>query len=172
MNGADVVRDGFGRVKGIVDVVLEDLGVEDLTVRVGSEANTICWLIWHLTRIQDDHVANVAGKEQVWMENGWSSRFDLPFDESSNGYGHSSKDVAAVTVDSVELLKDYHDAVNSQTNAFLTGLSDHDLDRVIDTSWNPPVTLGARLVSVISDNLQHAGQAAFIKGIINRQNGG
>jgi hypothetical protein len=37
---------------------------------------------------------------------------------------------------------------------------------VVDASWDPPVTLGVRLVSVISDDLQHAGQAAYLRGMI------
>jgi hypothetical protein len=39
---------------------------------------------------------------------------------------------------------------------------------VVDEKWDPPVTLGVRLVSMASDALQHAGQAAFIKGSLSR----
>ena len=36
-------------------------------------------------------------------------------------------------------------------------------------SWDPPVTLGVQLVSVIADDLQHAGQAPFVRGILQRR---
>jgi hypothetical protein len=39
----------------------------------------------------------------------------------------------------------------------------------VDDYWDPPVTLGVRLVSIISDDLQHVGQAAFIRGVIERR---
>ena len=36
----------------------------------------------------------------------------------------------------------------------------------MDKAWDPPVTLGVRLVSVVSDDLQHAGQAAYLRGLV------
>jgi uncharacterized damage-inducible protein DinB len=141
---------------------------DQLGERLDAEANTIAWLVWHLTRVQDDHVAEVAGRDQVWSTGGWRERFDLPFDAQATGYGHSRQDVAAVQV-SAALLLGYADAVHEQTVRYVRGLSDTDLDRVVDTAWDPPVTLAVRLVSVISDDLQHAGQAAFIRGVLDRR---
>ena len=141
------------------------LSPEQLAARVDG-ANSIAWLIWHLTRIQDDHIADVARREQVWTSGGWSERFGLPFDTRATGYGHTSEDVDAVRVDSGELLIGYYDAVHEQTVRYVEGLRDPDLDEVVDESWDPPVTLGVRLVSVVSDDLQHVGQAAFVRGIV------
>jgi hypothetical protein len=140
-----------------------------LSVRLSDDANSIAWLVWHLTRIQDDHVADAAGAEQIWTSSGWSNRFGLPFDEYDTGYGHSSDEVAAVQVESAELLTGYHDAVYRHTVGYVERLTDADLDRIIDESWDPPVSLGVRLVSVISDDLQHAGQAAFVRGLVERR---
>jgi uncharacterized protein DUF664 len=125
-------------------------------------------LVWHLTRIQDDHLADAAHTEQVWTSQGWVGRFGLPFDPMATGYGHRADDVAAVQVDSGELLVGYHDAVHQQTIRYLSQLKEADLVRIVDRSWDPPVSLGARLVSVIADDLQHAGQAAFVRGILQR----
>jgi uncharacterized damage-inducible protein DinB len=160
--------DGFGRIREVVHAATEGLDEDDLTFRVDAEANSIAWLVWHLTRVQDDHVADVAGSEQVWTDAGWAERFGLPFPATATGYGHSAADVAAVRgVDSGRLLG-YYDAVHDRTVAFLESLAENDLDRVVDTSWDPPVTLGVRLISVLSDDLQHAGQAAFVRGVLER----
>lgn len=129
--------------------------------------NTIAWLIWHLTRVQDDHVAEVAGHEQTWISDGWHDRFGLPFDAHAIGYGQSATEVGRVAA-SAELLTGYLDAVHARTIAYVRGLSPDDLDRVVDERWDPPVTLGVRLVSVISDDLQHAGQAAYARGVLSR----
>jgi uncharacterized damage-inducible protein DinB len=169
MNSAEVLIDGFGRVQEVVTRVVEGLTPEELTFRVDSDANSIAWLVWHLTRVQDDHVADVAGTEQVWTGGGWVKQFGLPFGPAATGYGHRSEDVAAVRVDSGSLLTGYHDAVHDATVAYVEGLTDDDLARIVDSSWDPPVTLGVRLVSVIGDNLQHAGQAAFVRGIVRRR---
>ena len=116
--------------------------------------------------MQDDHVAEVAGSEQVWTAEGWSRRFDLPFDDAATGYGHGPDDVPAVRVEDPQLLLGYAAAVHARSEQFLAGLSDDDLDRVVDRRWDPPVTLGVRLVSVLSDDLQHVGQAAYVRGLL------
>ena len=167
MNVAGLLHDLFDRVATDVHGAVEGLDHDALTHRVGGTANSISWLVWHLTRVQDDHVAEVAGTEQVWTADGWAGRFGLPFDDAAIGYGQGSDEVAAVQADA-GLLLGYHDAVHARTLAHVDGLADADLDRVVDRRWDPPVTLGVRLVSVADDDMQHAGQAAFVRGIVER----
>ena len=167
MNHAAVLADAFGRIRELVHEILDDIAPHALTFRPDSEANTVAWLIWHLTRVQDDHVSGVAGSDQVWTADGWEARFGLPFESSAIGYGQNAEEVAEVTA-SAELLRDYHDAVHARTVAYVESLSAADLDRVVDNHWDPPVTLGVRLVSVVSDDLQHAGQAAYVRGMFQR----
>ena len=166
MDVADVLVDAFGRVHGAVARVVDGLSSDDLVWRADRDANSIAWLIWHLTRIEDDHIADVAGVEQTWPR--WADRFALPFDLGDTGYGHSSDDVAAVRA-SAELLTSYLDDVHSATVTYVSSLRPADLDRVVDTNWDPPVTLGVRLVSVIGDGLQHVGQAAYVRGLLERR---
>ena len=164
MTGNDLLIDGFGRIREIVHDVLDGLTQADLDFRVDGSANSISWLIWHLTRVQDDHIAGAAGLEQVWLAQGWAERCALPLDRADIGYGHNSNQVAVVRL-TRDLLAGYHDATCDQTIAFLSGLTDADMDAVVDPHWDPPVTMAVRLVSVLADDLQHAGQAAFVKGL-------
>ncbi len=168
MTSAELLTDAFGRIRDVVHRVVDGLTPEQLAVRFEGRANSIAWLVWHLTRIQDDHVAGAAGTSQVWISQGWAERFALPFGATETGYGHSNDDVAEVRVESGSLLTGYHDAVYEQTVEYVGGLTEEDLARIVDRSWDPPVTLGVRLVSVIADDLQHAGQAAFVRGLITR----
>ena len=169
MTTSELLVDAFDRIRSSVHRVVEGLTPEQLALRLDGEANSIAWLVWHLTRIQDDHVAGAANAEQVWTAGGWLGRFDLPFDPAATGYGQEAKDVAAVRVKAGALLTQYHDAVYKQTVRFVERLVDSDFDRVVDESWDPPVTLGVRLVSVVADDLQHVGQAAFVRGIATRK---
>lgn len=162
-----LLSDSFGRVRDLVAGLTDDLGPELATYRPDDDANTVAWLLWHLARVQDDHVAELAGVEQVWTSRGWYDRFGLPFDASATGYGQSSDDVAAVVVDG-DLLAGYHGDVHDETLGFIQSLSTADLDRVVDRSWDPPVTVRVRLVSVLGDCLQHAGQAAYVRGLAGR----
>ena len=166
MDTKDLLLEAFGRIPERARDVVAGLSADQLTARVDGRANSIAWLVWHLARVQDDHVSDVAGTEQAWTADGWVERFALPFEPGDTGFGHTDEQVSAVRVDDPDLLTGYLDAVHERTVAFVSGLSDADLDRVVDTRWDPPVTLGVRLVSVIDDDLEHLGQAAFSKGLL------
>jgi uncharacterized damage-inducible protein DinB len=165
----DLLTDALGRIHEVVHDAVDGLNADELAYRADGTSNSIAWLVWHLSRITDDHIADAAGTEQVWITGGWVDRFGLPFGPRATGYGHGGDDVAAVQVKSPELLTAYFDAVHEETRRFVQGLSEADLDRVVDESWDPPVTLAVRLISVISDDLQHGGQAAFLRGIVERR---
>ncbi|MGW3961845.1 mycothiol transferase [Amycolatopsis sp. NPDC005003] len=168
MNVADLLVEGFSRVQGTVHAAVAGLTAEQLGTRPADEANSIAWLVWHLTRVQDDHVADVAGTEQAWTGQDWLSRFGLPFPAGDTGYGHRPADVEAVRVDEPDLLTGYYDAVHEQTVRYLEGLGEKDLDRIVDEAWDPPVSLGVRLISVLDDDTQHAGQAMYVRGLLKR----
>jgi hypothetical protein len=169
---AELLTDAFSRIHDAVHGAVDGLTPGQLAFRPDSEANSIAWLVWHLTRIQDDHIADVARTGQVWTSErdgqSWADRFALPFASSATGYGHGAEAVAAVQVKSGDLLTGYYDAVHEETIKYVRSLTDSDLDRIVDRNWNPPVTLAVRVISVISDDLQHAGQAAYLRGLIER----
>ncbi|GGM07689.1 hypothetical protein GCM10010129_59480 [Streptomyces fumigatiscleroticus] len=166
MHAKDILIDGYGRIREEVRSAVEGLGPDDLAARPGPDANSVAWLVWHLTRVQDDHIADAFGLDQVWRAQGWEKRFGLDLPSEDTGYGHGSEQVAKVRVDSADLLTGYYDAVHEQTLKALRGLADQDLDHVVDENWDPPVTLAVRLVSVLSDDLQHIGQAAYVRGLL------
>ena len=164
MTSAEILVDAFGRTTSCTFSWVRGLTSGQLAERLAPEANSIAWLVWHLTRVQDDHVADAFGVPQVWTDYG--KRFELPLEPYDTGYGHSSDQVAQVRVLAGDLLTGYYDAVHEQTVRLVSGVTDPDLDRVVDEGWDPPVTLGVRLVSVIDDCAQHIGQAAFVRGIL------
>lgn len=166
--GTDILIESITRVKETSARAVTGLTADQLEARVDPEANTVAWLLWHIGRVQDAQVAAAAGSEQLWTSAGWMSRFGLPFAAQETGYAHSVAEVGQVAGVSADLLAEYVAAVCDHTIEYLHTLTDVDLDRIVDTRWNPPVTLAARLVSVVSDDLQHAGQAAIIRGVIER----
>jgi hypothetical protein len=162
---ADLLVDAFDRIRDTATQVLDGADETQLTARVAGGANPIGWLVWHLARVQDDHVAGLAGTEQVWTTKGWSARFALPFTDDAIGYGQSADEVAQVRGVSAGDLAGYLDDVHAATVGYLRTLDDAALDRVVDERWDPPVTVAVRLISVIADDLQHVGQAAYARGI-------
>jgi hypothetical protein len=166
MDTKDLLLEAFGRIPERARDVVSGLSADQLAVRVDGRANPIGWLVWHLTRVQDDHVSEVAGTEQAWTAGGWAERFGLPLETTDTGFGHTDEQVDSVRVEDPSLLTGYLDDVHARTRDFVSGLTEADLDRVVDRRWDPPVTLGVRLVSVIDDDLEHLGQAAFVKGLL------
>lgn len=164
MDTSELLRDSFDRIRELYVDVADDLSSEAAHRRPDGTGNPIAWLLWHTARVQDDHVAALAGAAQAWQD-GWAAKLGLPFAESDTGYGHSSEEVDAVRVQRLEDLVDYHHAVHRLCLAHIGRTDAAELDRVVDEHWDPPVTAGVRLVSVIGDCLQHLGQAAYVKGL-------
>ncbi|MEU7560501.1 mycothiol transferase [Streptomyces eurythermus] len=166
MHAKDILIDGYGRIREEVHAVLDGLGPDELHHRPAPDANTIAWLVWHLTRVQDDHIADAFDLDQVWLAQDWQKRFGLGLPRHDTGYGHTPAQVAKMRVESAGLLTGYYDAVHEQTLGVLRTLAAKDLERIVDERWDPPVSLGVRLVSVLSDDLQHVGQAAYLRGLV------
>ncbi|MEV4257868.1 DinB family protein [Spirillospora sp. NPDC049652] len=158
----------YDRIPPLVREAVEGLEPAVLATAPEPGANTVGWLVWHLTRVQDAHLAEILGKDQIWTSGDLPARFDLPSDPGFTGYGHTPEQVTRVRP-TAELLVEYYDAVHARTGDFLAGLAPDDLDRIVDERWDPPVTLGVRLVSVADDSLQHAGQAAYVRGLLERR---
>jgi hypothetical protein len=167
MNVSELMIDALGRIPDLVHRAVDGLSDDDLAWRPDPEANSIAWLVWHLTRIEDDHVADVAHTSQAW-EDGWADRFGLPLSVGDHGYGHSPEQVGQVRA-GADLLAGYYDAVSARTATYLAGLEPDDLDVVVDDRWDPPVTLGVRLVSVVNEVNQHVGQADYLRGLLDRR---
>lgn len=172
MSTTDAFTSLFDRMPDLVHSAVKDLAADDLSRSPSSGANTIAWLVWHLSRVEDDHVATAAaalghkGFEQVWVRDGFAGRFGLPLPPDDTGFGHSAEQVAQVRADGA-LLEDYHRGVHEQTQRFLGRVGEEDWESVVDTHWDPPVTLLARLTSVANEVAQHVGQASYVRGLLS-----
>ena len=150
-------------------MTLDGLRPEQLTFRPAEAANSIGWLAWHLTRVQDDHVSELAARPQAWIGDGWHARFNRPANVEDTGFGDTPDEVASLRPASGQLLLDYYAVVHQRSVEYMRGLSSSDLDRVIDTRWDPPVTVGVRLVSVVNDCTMHVGQMAYVRGLLEER---
>jgi len=166
MDISELLTELFGRIPPLVQRCTDGVDLERLTAAPEPGANTIAWLVWHLSRIQDDHVAGLLGVDQIWVVENWAPRFGLEPDPGNTGYGHTPEQVTAVRPVTPEALIDYFTVVDARTRGMLLSLTPPVLDRIVDRRWDPPVTMGVRLVSIADDCLQHAGQAAYLRGLL------
>jgi Protein of unknown function (DUF664) len=168
VDGTAVIVELYSRLPELAHHAVDGASLDALTTPPAPDANTIAWLVWHPARVLDDHVGDVMGTEQLWCEGIWPSRFDLAPDPSNTGYGHTPEQVLAIRPSAPQDLTGYFDEVYAHSIAWISTLTASDLDRIVDTRWDPPVTLAVRLLSVADDCLQHLGQAAYARGILDR----
>jgi uncharacterized damage-inducible protein DinB len=165
----ELLIDLFERIDEHVHEAVDGLDTEALVTPSEPGANPIGWLVWHLTRVQDHHIAEILEQEQVWISGDWAPRFGVAADPHNTGYGHSWQDVMTIRPQTADVLIEYYEAVAAQTRELLEHTTPEELDRIVDDRWDPPVTLGVRLISVADDDIQHAGQASFARGILDRR---
>lgn len=167
MEWRELIKDGYGRVFEVLEEALDGLTPDDLNEQPHRDCNSMGWLTWHLTRVQDDHIADLMGEEQLWTKDRWHERFNRAPDAKDIGFGHTSQEVAAFKSPGVETLLEYHRVVLERSRRYIDSLSTADLDRELNEPWYQPLpTVGVRLVSVMSDCLQHAGQVAYVRGFL------
>ncbi|HEY5172357.1 MAG TPA: DinB family protein [Acidimicrobiia bacterium] len=166
MDVASLLLELYGRIPPLAHDAVDDVDLATLAASPSPGANTIAWLVWHSARVQDHHVAQLIDSDQIWIGDDWARDFGLDPDPSNTGYGHTSQEVASVRPVHTEVLIEYLEAVNRRTYTLLEGLTPNALDRIVDRRWDPPVTLGVRLVSIADDSLQHLGQAAYLRGLL------
>jgi Protein of unknown function (DUF664) len=170
MDAKDLMLDALGRIRSVLHRTLTGLTLDEIHLQPQAGANSIAWLAWHLTRVQDVSVSGLAGQEQAWISQGWHAKFDMVPDPDNDGYGDTPEQVAAFRAPSVQTLLDYHDSVQERSKTYVARLAPADFDRTLnEPQWQPMPTVGVRLVSVLSDNLQHAGQAAYLRGLWQRK---
>lgn len=165
MNPADLLSELYGRIPPLAGSAVEGLDEERLARAPEDATNSIGWLVWHIARLQDHHISELLETDQLWLTDGWAARFDMEPDPDNMGFGHDAGQVASVRPEGPQVLLDYLAASQNRTETLLDGVTEESLGEVVDERWDPPVTLGVRLVSVADDSLQHLGQAAYLRGL-------
>jgi hypothetical protein len=164
-----VLQDLYGRIGPLAHEAVAELDVDQLNHRPTSDANSIGWLVWHIARVLDHQICEQSGERQVWLDGDWAARMGRTPEANDIGFGQSPDDAAAVRVEKPSDVLDYLDVVCGRTREYLATLGAADLDKIVDASWDPPVSLGVRLVSVADDCLQHGGQAMYVRGMLGHR---
>ena len=168
MDARAVIEDGISRGRGVVERALDGLDDSDLAYRPSPEANPIGWMAWHIGRVEDMHVADLMGEEQLWTAEGFHERFGMPPEGDNFGTGNSHEQVNAVHPPSVQSLREYYRAVADRTDRYVATLSDAELDRELDEpQWTPRPTVGVRLNSLIHHVAHHGAQIAYLRGLLD-----
>src|SRR5690625_791111 len=163
MDARDILTDAASRPLAAIRAVAELITPGNLNAHPGGHDNSIAWLLWHMGREIDVQVAHLAGTEELWTASGYAEQLGIT--EEGIGYGHTPAQARAVTARDPHPLLDYLTAATAALQEYLASLDPSALGEVIDSDWDPPVTRGTRLVSIIDDAAQHAGQVGYALSI-------
>ena len=167
MDATDLLLDLYGRIPPLAKLAVDGLEAAELRRIPSPGTNSIGWLVWHVGRVQDHQISEQMDVPQLWVAYGWANRFGMEPEPLDIGFGHTAEQVAAVQPTGPDILLSYLGATQSRAEAMIAELRSEDLDRIVDEGWDPPVTLGARLISIADDCLQHVGQACYLRGFFN-----
>ena len=150
-----------------IERALNGVPEELLIKQVHPDANSMAWLLWHLSRMQDQYIAGQAGKEQVWVSEGWHTRFSRTPNPADTGQRETPDQVRTFSLPDVQTLMGYYMAARGQTDRFLEALSSADMDRPVE-GMRPGDTmpLATRMTMLLIDNIQHVGQMAYVRGLL------
>lgn len=165
MNVTELIQDMASRPIAAAEQ-LPQLNAAQLNAHPGGHPNSIAWLLWHSGREVDVQLSHLSGRPELWGQ--FRAGFGLGEVGDTLGYGHDHAEAGAVVVNDQRLLTDYLRATLEALGDYAAGLDEDDLSEVIDHGWDPAVTRGVRLVSIIDDAAQHVGQAAYAAGMLTR----
>ncbi|MFC2038257.1 DinB family protein [Chloroflexota bacterium] len=168
MESGEFISGLFTRISEVLETALDGLNEQEINMQPLPECNSIGWMAWHLTRVQDRFISMLSGNEQVWLTGKWYEKFGRDANPGEVGFGHTPEDLAGFKAPNAKVLLDYHLATLEETRKYASTLTSEELDRDIEDSRAPKVAL--RLTAFISDNFQHAGQIAYLRGWIKNKN--
>lgn len=165
MNALDILLDAASRPLDALGSLSPHLAEEILNAHPAGHPNSVAWLLWHTGREIDLQLAHLTGLDELWTRDGFRELFALGAVGDGIGYGHTADEARAVVVVDPQLLVDYVRAAVDALSDYIRTLDEHALDDIVDHRWNPPVSRGVRLVSIIDDAAQHVAQAAYVCGM-------
>ncbi|WP_054952917.1 mycothiol transferase [Flaviflexus massiliensis] len=163
-----LLSDAFARPLEVFTRLIDNHSVEELNWKPEGADNSIAWLAWHTAREIDVQIAHLESRNDLWERDGWVSKFGLDLPADSMGYGHTPGEAQAVKIDDKQLLLDYLRATVEDATRYVATVDDEAMEEIIDKNWDPPVMRATRIVSIIDDAAQHAGQADYLGGMITR----
>jgi len=168
MDWKEILINSYEDIHGEMKRVFKGLTKDDLGWQPKPDCNSIGWLAWHLLRVEDNQVAYLFDEEQLWIKDGWHSKFDRPADAKDVGFGNTPKQVAEFKSPDIQLFLDYSEAIFKRIKNHFLSMSAADLDQPLNQYWGKtPVKLGWRLISVLEDCFQHIGQIAYVRGLLH-----
>lgn len=142
----------------------EGMNQEEVLWRPEPYANNIGFVLWHVTRAEDNLVMRLENGHALWVTGGWHEKFGQPVNAPDPG---DRMGLRALAIPGLPVLLGYSQAVGEQTRRLLGELTVDRLDQPIGPS-QPGQTVTANLRHLITHRNNHHGQMDYIRGLQNQ----
>ena len=152
---------------------LDGLTLEELNWRPNAEANSIAFIVWHTTRVEDRWFQVFCqDKPDLWTSGRWFEK--LGMNEDRSPFGLTPEDLASLPTLTIEALKSYFEAVRSETRKYLASIGPEDLEASPgrspfggSASASPfaQFTIQRMFRQLIQEEIQHLGQVGMLRGL-------
>jgi len=141
---------------------VKDLTTVELAYRPAPHSNSIAFLCWHVTRVEDLWISRLTGRKHLYETAGWYQKFGTAAEDFGFGYGVAELD--AYKAPPMEVVMGYAMAVRQQTVDYIKGLDLDTLDEVKDFGHRQ-ASIGWALAHLVDEVGEHSGQIGYLRGI-------
>lgn len=170
MNYLEMLVDSAQRANERFERLFQGVTVEQANAfpvaETAPQIKSMTWLAWHTAKEMDFQIAELAGKEPIWVSQGWQDKFPFEIAPDEADFQHTLEQAQRIVATDLASLLGYLKAATEFTVEYLESLDEASLADVVDENWTPAVTRGVRLVSIIDDASMHSGQVVYARRLL------
>lgn len=141
---------------------LDGLTQKEAAWSLGEECNSIIFILWHTSRVEDFFVNRVIQRQlELYETEGWLEKLGTP--AKGSGWEYTGEQLQAWPVPKLEIVRGYADSVREKTLAFVRSVTAEQLSEVPRPERSPD-SIGATLTRIITEIALHTGQIAYLRG--------
>ena len=163
MEAKEMILKSLEQSQGYLATALDGLTQEEVSWSPGVECNSIAFILWHMTRVEDFFVNRVIRRQtELYEAEGWREKLGIP--AGGTGYHYTVEQLQAWPVPKLEVLRGYTNSVREKTLAFLQSVTAEKLSEVARPDRSSD-TIGALLSRASTEIALHVGQIAYLRGV-------
>ena len=162
MDAVTFIWDTLRQVQLRLLATCQGLTQDQVLWRPTPYANNIGFILWHLTRGEDNVISNLSSPEPtLWVSQGWHEKFNQPVEAPDPG---DRMGLQSLPIPGLDVLLGYSEAVHEKSQSFFSALPGERLDQAPDPT-RPQRTVAAALRHLITHKNNHHGQIDYIRGL-------
>jgi len=161
MEARKLILNSLEQSQGYLTKALDGLTQEEAAWSPGVECNSITFILWHLSRVEDFFVNRVIQRQkELYEAENWQEKLGTPV----KAYQYTVEELQAWPVPKLEVLREYANSVREKTLALIQSIPPEKLSELARPD-RPPDTIGDILSRISTEIAMHVGQIAYLRGV-------